>query len=177
MESGPCPGRYESCRISCGQMDVLVLVPRKGFDPPLPLREAAQVSGLHRNTVRKMLKHSLPPGYLREQRPRRPKLDPYKGVIDEILEHDHSLPSKQRHTAKRIYERFRDEHGFAGKCTIVKDYVRERRRQTREMFVPLAHPAGHAQCDFGEAWVIIGVESSRRLTTAPWTFLTAMRAM
>ena len=107
MESGPCPGRYESCRISCGQMDVLVLVPRKGFDPPLPLREAAQVSGLHRNTVRKMLKHSLPPGYRREQRPRRPKLDPYKGVIDEILEHDQLLPSKQRHTAKRI-----DELGF-----------------------------------------------------------------
>jgi len=70
----------------------------------MSIREAAQVFGLHRDTVRKMLKYSLPPGYRREQRPRRPKLDPYKGVIDEILEHDLSLPSKQRHTAKRIYE-------------------------------------------------------------------------
>ena len=45
------------------------------------------------------------------------------------------------------------------KQTIVKDYVRERRRRLREMFVPLAHPPGHAQADFGEADAIIaGVE-------------------
>ena len=63
---------------------------------------------------------------------------------------------KQGHTAKRIYERLRDESGFDGGYTTVKDYVRENRRQTREMFVPLSHPPGHAQCDFGEAGVVIG---------------------
>ena len=48
---------------------------------------------------------------------------------------------------------------FTGKQTIVKDYVRERRRCLREMFVPLAHPLGHAQADFGGADAIIaGVE-------------------
>ena len=57
-------------------------------------------------------------------------------MIDRILEDDQSLPKKQRHTARRIYGRLRDENGFLGKHTIVKDYVRERRRQTREMFVP-----------------------------------------
>jgi transposase len=119
-------------------------------------REASRVFGLHRDTVRKMLRYSVPPGYRREQPPRRPKLDPYKGVIDRILKDDQSLPKKQRHTAKRIYDRLRDEHGFPGKYTIVKDYVRERRRQTREMFVPLSHPPGQAQCDYGEARVIIG---------------------
>ena len=45
--------------------------------------------------------------------------------MDQILEQDLSSPKKQRHTAKRIYERLRDEHGFPGKYTIVKDYVRE----------------------------------------------------
>ena len=119
-------------------------------------REASRVFGLHRDTVRKMLRYSVPPGYRRERPPRRPKLDPYKGVIDRILEDDQSLPKKQRHTGKRIYDRLRDEHGFPGKYTIVKDYVRERRRQTREMFVPLSHPPGQAQCDYGEARVIIG---------------------
>ncbi|MDP7650061.1 MAG: IS21 family transposase, partial [Candidatus Thalassarchaeaceae archaeon] len=98
----------------------------------------------------------VPPGYRREQAPSRPKLDPYRGVIDQILEQDQPSPKKQRHTAKRIYERLRDEHGFPGRYTIVKDYVRERRRHTREMFVPLSHPPGHAQCDFGEALVVIG---------------------
>ena len=106
--------------------------------------------------MRKMLSHPVPPGYRRKRPPYRPKLEPYTGVIDGILEDDLSLPKKQRHTAKRIYERLRDEHGFEGGYTIVKDYVRDRRRHTREMFVPLAHPAGHAQCDFGQAWAVIG---------------------
>ena len=50
----------------------------------------------------------------------------------------------------------RDEYGYDGGYTTVKDYVRENRRQTKEMFVPLSHPPGHAQCDFGEAMVVIG---------------------
>ena len=122
----------------------------------MSIREVSRVFGLHRDTVRKMLAYSVPPGYRKQTTPRRPKLEPFTGVIDQILEDNHQVSRKQRHTAKRIYERFRDEHGFDGKYTIVKDYVRERRRQTREMFVPLSHPPGHAQCDFGEAQVIIG---------------------
>ena len=93
-----------------------------------------------------MLAYSVPPGYRRQSSPRRPKLDPFTGVIDQILDDDHRVPKKQRHTAKRIFERLRDEYGFDGGYTIVKDYVREHRRRTREMFVPLSHPPGHAQC-------------------------------
>ena len=66
------------------------------------------------------------------------------------------MAKKQRHTAKRIYERLRTEYGFGGKYTIVKDYLREHRLRTREMYVPLTHPAGHAQCDFGQARAVIG---------------------
>ena len=77
-------------------------------------REAARVYGLHRDTVRKMLKHSVPPGYRRKRPPRRSKLDPYRRVIDRILDEDSSLPKKQRHTAKRIYDRLRTEYGFGG---------------------------------------------------------------
>ena len=122
----------------------------------MSIREAARMFGLHRDTVRKMLAYSVPPGYRRQTMPRRPKLEPFTGVIDRILEEDLRFPRKQRHTAKRIFERLRDEYGFDGQYTIVKDYVREHRRQTKEMFVPLSHPPGHAQCDFGEALVVIG---------------------
>ena len=59
-------------------------------------------------------------------------------MIDAILEADRQVPRKQRHTAKRIFERLRDEHGFDGGYTTVKDYVRENRRRTQEMFVPLS---------------------------------------
>ena len=120
------------------------------------IREVSREFGLHRDTVGKMLAYSVPPGYRRQTPPRRPKLEPFTGVIDRILEDDLGRPRKQRHTAKRIFERLRDEYGFDGGYTTVKDYVREHRRQTREMFVPLSHPPGHAQCDFGEALVVIG---------------------
>ena len=80
-------------------------------------------------------------------------------MIDAILEGDSRVPRKQRHTAKRVFERLKDEYGFDGQYTIVKDYVRERGRRTQEMFVPLSHAPGHAQCDFGEAVALIaGVE-------------------
>ena len=91
-----------------------------------------------------MTAYSVPPGCRRQSPPRQPKLEPFTGVIDRILESDLSVPRKQRHTGKRIFQRLRDEYGFGGQYTIVKDYVRERRRQAREMFVPLSHSQGHA---------------------------------
>lgn len=71
--------------------------------------------------VDKMLRFSIPPDYVRKGPPVRPKLDPFVGVIDAILEEDKSRPKKQRHTSKRIFERLRDEYGFTGGITIVKD--------------------------------------------------------
>lgn len=119
-------------------------------------RAAALHFGIDRKTVSKILRHSVPPGYRRDGPPARPKLDPFIGIIEQILEDDRSMLKKQRHTAKRIFERLRDEHGFTGKLTIVTDHVREKKRRTREVFVPLAHRPGHAQVDFGEALGMIG---------------------
>lgn len=119
-------------------------------------REAARVFGLSRDTVAKMRRYSAPPGYVRTKPPERPKLGPLVPMIDAILEADRSAPPKQRHTAKRIFERLRDEHGFAGGYTVVKDYVRLLRSRSREVFIPLAHPPGHAQVDFGECVAVIG---------------------
>ena len=127
----------------------------------LSQRKASKRFGIARETVKKMLLHSEPPGYRRREPSKRPKLDPFTVIIDRILEEDRSVRRKQRHTAKRIFERISAEHGFTGGRTIVKDYVREQRQRQREMFVPLAHPAGHAQADFGEADVIIAGEIGR----------------
>ena len=119
-------------------------------------REAARVFGLSRETVLKMCRYSMPPGYTRSKPAEKPKLGPHVAVIDAILETDRTAPVKQRHTAKRIFERLRDEHGFAGGYTVVKDHVRVSRVRGREIFVPLSHPPGHAQADFGEAIAVIG---------------------
>jgi hypothetical protein len=68
-------------------------------------REAARVFGLSRDTISKMCRFPAPPGYVRSKPPGKPKLGPLIPVIDAILAADLTAPPKQRHTAKRIYER------------------------------------------------------------------------
>ena len=95
-------------------------------------REAARHVGVSRKNVKKMPEFSVPPGYRRTAPVRRPKLDGFTALIDEWLRGDVDEPSKQRHTAKRIIERHRNEHSFTGGYTIVTDNVRELRRRRRE---------------------------------------------
>jgi transposase len=111
-------------------------------------------------TLEKMLEHAEPPGYRAKEGRGKPALGPFTGVIDEILEMDAepSTPKKQRHTARRIYQRLRDEHHYKGSESQVRRYVALHRRHTSEVFVPLSHPAGRAQFDFGEATVEIAGE-------------------
>lgn len=111
-------------------------------------REAARVFGLSRETVLKTCRFSPPPGYTRTVPVVKPKLDALLSVIDAILEADRTAPVKQRQTAKLIFERLRDEHGFVDGYTVVKDHVRLCPARNRETFVPLAHPPGHGQVDF-----------------------------
>lgn len=72
------------------------------------------------------------------------------------MEADKLVPKKQHHTGKRVFERLRDEYGFEGGITIIRDYICAVKQRQREMFVPLVHPPGHAQADFGEALAVIG---------------------
>lgn len=81
-----------------------------------------------------------------------PVLGGYIPIIDEWLEADEREPRKQRHTAQRIHDRLRDEHGFKGSYCSVKRYVakkKEEMKKYRESFLPLEHQPGHAQVDFG----------------------------
>ena len=96
-----------------------------------------------------------PRGYQRRERPKKPKIDPYVARIREVLEQDEHIHKKQRHTAKRIWERLQEE-GFAGGYTMVKEAVREIRRIGKEVFLPLQHPPGEAQVDLGHALVKMG---------------------
>ncbi len=123
---------------------------------------------ISRDSVDKMIVYAVPPGYRRTAPIKRPKLDGFTELIDRWLREDADRPRKQRHTAKRILDRLRDGEpvaplvratmasGFTGGYTIVKAYLREHQRRSREMFVPLHHAPGHAQADFGEALVVIG---------------------
>ena len=115
-------------------------------------REILRREGIHWETLKKILKYSEPPGYRRKEARPKPKIGPYLERIAQIIEEDKVLPKKQRHTAKRIYERIR-EMGYEGKYTQVKEAVREVMRVKQEVFMPLIHRPGEAQVDFGYALV------------------------
>src|SRR5947208_15968690 len=118
-------------------------------------RSVCREFDIHWDTLQKILDHPEPPGYRRTAPRPHPKLDPFLPVIHQILEDDRKAPRKQRHTARRIFERLRDEHGYQGGLTIVKQAVAARRLRSAEVFVPLAHPPGGAQVDFGQAEVVL----------------------
>jgi transposase len=113
-------------------------------------RSVQRETGLHWKTLKKMLAHSEPPGYRQSSERPRPKLGPYLATIQQIIADDKAAPPKQRHTAKRIFERLRSS-GYGGGYTQVKAAVAELRHQTQEVFVPLVHSPGEAQVDFGHA--------------------------
>ncbi len=81
------------------------------------MRSACEHFGISRRVMTKMLAHPEPPGY-RAKAPRpKPELDAFIAIIHQILIEDRSAPRKQRHTAKRILDRLRAEHGFTGGYT------------------------------------------------------------
>ena len=113
-------------------------------------RKILRETGMHWRTLEKILQYSEPPGYtLKRERPK-PKIGPFMDRIADILESDKEVPKKQRHTAKRIYERIKEE-GYQGGYTQVKEAVSRIKRHSREVFMPLIHRPGEAQADFGEA--------------------------
>lgn len=126
-------------------------------------RHACREYDLHWQTLTKILRQAEPPAFRATRPRRRPKLGPFLPVLHQILEADRAQPRKQRHTAERIYQRLRDEHGYAGCRSIVRAAVADWKRSRAEVFVPLAHPPGEAQADFGEAQVVIAGE---RVTAA-----------
>lgn len=113
-------------------------------------RQILRETGMHYRTLEKILEQSSIPGY-RYQAPRaKPRLGAFCARIEELLKQDEDVGKKQRHTAKRIFERLVKE-GYAGSYTQVREYVRQVRRSCREVFFPIEHRPGEAQCDFGEA--------------------------
>jgi transposase len=139
-------------------MEVWTEIRHKVLVEKISRRQICRDYKISSHTLATMLAHVEPPGYqVATERPR-PKLGAFLATIDQILADDESAPKKQRHTAKRIFERLRDEHGCTASVSQVRAVVAERRNRHREVFVPLTQPAGEAQFDFGEAVVEIADE-------------------
>jgi transposase len=129
----------------------------------LSIRELAERHRVHRRTVRQALASALPPP--RKQYPRRPRpaIEPYAAIVDGWLVADQQLPRKQRHTARRIWQRLVAEHAASCSEVTVSRYVARRRVELGlravEVSVPQTHPPGaEAEVDFGEFWARFGRE-------------------
>lgn len=142
-------------------MELWTEIRRRVLTGELSRRQAAQEYRLNYRTVVKIVGHVEPPGYRRTAPRARPKLAPFAPRIAEILEADKQAPKKQRHTAKRIFERLRDEDGYDGSYESVKEAVRAWRERGREVFLPLSHPPGEAQVDFGFAEIDLAGERTQ----------------
>jgi transposase len=134
------------------------------------IRAIAREQGHHRRVIREAIAGTSPaPRRYRRQKPRpRPMVGPVAPLIDAWLEADRAAPPKQRHTAKRIYDRLVAEHGYGGKERAIRDYVhawKVTQRSDGGGFLPLAYaPGAEAQCDWGQAVVRIdGVEHAAQL--------------
>lgn len=136
-------------------MEIWVEVRRRVLTGELSKRAACREYEIHWQTLEKILSHSEPPGY-QKTKPRSSIVDAFVPIIEEILKSDPQVHRKQRHTARRIFERLRDEHGYVGGETVVKDAVRAWKQHHREVFLPLSHPPGEAQVDFGfaDVWLV-----------------------
>ena len=119
------------------------------------LAEIARTTKLNYRTVRKYaLKDDWSEDKLPNLEPESyPVLGEFIPTINEWLEEDKRVPRKQRHTGKRIYYRLRNEFGYTGSYSSVKKYVRKKKAEMSSKpngYLPLAHPQGEAQVDFGE---------------------------
>ncbi len=131
-------------------MDQWIELRRKIRNQEIPLRQLERETGIHRQTLRKIRDNSQPPGYQRANPIEKTRIGPYLDRIKTIIESDQEVHKKQRHTAKRILERLQAE-GFDGGYTIVKDAVRDIKKASKEVFMPLSQRPGEAQVDFGHA--------------------------
>lgn len=114
-------------------------------------RAACKKYNLNFRTIQKILEHQEPPGYRKKGERDKPTIGPFIPIIHEILEADKKVHRKQRHTGKRIFDQLCKQHGYTGKITVVRDEIRRWKQSSAEVFMPLAHPPGEAQFDFGEA--------------------------
>jgi transposase len=133
---------------------------RKHYIEGWSIRKISRQLEVSRPTIRKALESAEPWHYTLTRGKPCPVMDPYKDIIVSWLELDGSAPAKQRHTAKRIYDRLCQEHGFGGADSTVRYYVRKLRWElggiTEEPFIPLmADPGEMAQVDWGEARIIL----------------------
>jgi transposase len=136
-------------------MELWSQIRRRVLAGEISMRQACSEYHLNFRTIRKIVRQPEPAPFHAPPPRAKPVLGPFLTILHDLLDADRHAPPKQRHTARRLYERLRDEHGYPGCPSIVRDAVRAYKHSQAEVFVPLLHPPGEGQVDFGRAEVIV----------------------
>ena len=131
-------------------MDQWIELRRKIRNQGVSLRQLERDTGIGRQTLRKIRDNSQPPGYRRSKSVDKPKIGSYLDRIKALIKPENQQHKKQYYTAKKVLEILQSE-GFTGGYTIVKDAIRQIKRTSKEVFMPLSQRPGEAQVDFGHA--------------------------
>jgi transposase len=126
----------------------------------LSIRALGRRFRVHRRDVRQALASALPPARKPVERAA-PKMDRWKATVESWLEADRTAPRKQRHTARRVWQRLVHEHGAEVSESTVRRFVAEVRRHQELPLVAVKVPQHHglgeeAEVDFGSATVYLG---------------------
>lgn len=141
----------------------------------ISMREIQRRTGYHMDTIKKYVEMDDFNQLKKKRKNKESKLDPLKPIIDQWLEDDLELPRKYHHTAKRIFERLQEEYPeeLNVKQRTVQYYVSQKKKELRsnnsKAYLPLTHPAGEAQVDFGEILYLDGAgerKKGKKLTVA-----------
>ena len=152
--------------LNMNQIDQIKELQREGYGPS----EIAERVGVDRKTVSKYMNIDDYSPTFENSKVKKSKLDTWKSVINEWMEEDKLMRFKQRHTAKRIHQRLKEEHPETYHCSyeLVQRYVQQKKREKKEKlgFMELHWQEGEAQGDFGEAEII---ESGQKKTVKYFT--------
>lgn len=147
------------------RMDQVHVIRHKVLVEGQSSRRVARETGLSRVTVKKYLEQSEP-GPRRYKSRVRPIWERVRPRLEELLaEWEPRTTAKQRLTGVRLHRALREE-GYQVGLTMIHEYLRERRRQRAEVYVPLVNRPGEAQIDFFEVVVEVGGERRKA-----WKFL------
>ncbi len=139
-------------------MDQIHNIRQLFFEQGMNLTDIAKATRCNWRTARKYvdMEDFSPSVTVLQETNHESKLDPFKPLIDKWLLADKKAPRNQRHTAKRIHNRLKNEtKGFRCSYRLVADYVSAKKKEMRlgrhENYIPLLHRPGEAQADFGNA--------------------------
>lgn len=136
-------------------MDDIKYIKRMYESEEVSIREIMRRTGYHYETVRKYLDMEDFNETIQSSKASSSLLDPLKPVIDQWLTDDLKAPRKQRHTANRVFQRLQEEYPdqLEVKLRTVQYYVSRKKKEIcqsqQKSYLPLYHPPGEAQVDFG----------------------------